>query len=352
MPLHLICGDITRIQCDAIVNAANASLLGGGGVDGAIHRAAGPELLAECRTLGGCKTGEAKVTKGYRLPARWVIHTVGPVWRGGNAGEPDQLRACYRNSLLAAAALGAESVAFPLISAGVYGYPLREAQETAVQTIADFLQTHDMTVTLVIFGGTGSRPEWYPEIAALFCEPEACYAAAAEESDEAAPCREEAPPAKLRKTGFFGRQESARRIFGNAPVCSDAAAGSAPVPLSLREALDQPDESFSQMLLRLIDRRGMSDAECYKKANIDRKLFSKIRGDVHYQTKKVTVLAFAIALELTLPETEMLLRSAGYAFSHANRFDIIVEYFIRKGRYDVYAINEVLFAFDQLLIGA
>ena len=323
MPLHIVRNDITVMKADAIVNAANESLLGGGGVDGAIHRAAGPELLKECRTLGGCKTGQAKLTKGYRLPAKYVIHTVGPVWRGGGCGEKELLISAYRSSLELALAHGCETVAFPLISSGVYGYPKDQALKVAVDTIGDFLLSHDMTVWLVIFDRDAYAigGKLFADIAAYIDD---------RYVDERADSRE----------------QQYRRMMAAAPSFCAAEA-----PGSLDEALSRLDESFSQMLLRKIDEQGMTDAQCYKKANIDRKLFSKIRSDVHYKPSKPTAMAFAVALELPLDEARDLLQKAGFAFSRASKFDIIVEYFIARRNYNIFEINEALFAFDQSLLG-
>ncbi len=333
MPLQIVRNDITTMKVDAIVNAANESLLGGGGVDGAIHRAAGPDLLAECRTLGGCQTGQAKITKGYRLPARYVIHTVGPVWRGGQQGEKELLISAYRSSLELALAHRCETVAFPLISSGVYGYPKDQALKVAVDTIGDFLLAHDMTVYLVIFDRAAYAigEKLFADIAAWIDDR---YVDAHTDSRETQ----------------YRRAMSALPGFGMPAPCAAAEAAQDALE-QLAERLNQLDESFSQMLLRKIDERGITDAQCYKKANIDRKLFSKIRSDVHYKPSKPTALAFAVALEMPLEEARDLLGKAGYAFSHASKFDVIVEYFIAHRNYNIFEINEALFAFDQSLLG-
>lgn len=331
MPLQIVRNDITTMKVDAIVNAANESLLGGGGVDGAIHRAAGPELLAECRTLNGCKTGQAKITKGYRLSAKFVIHTVGPIWRDGNHGERELLVSAYRSSLELALINRCETVAFPLISSGVYGYPKDQALKVAVDTIGEFLLSHDMTVYLVIFDRAAYTigGKLFADIAAYIDDR---YVEAHTDRYE-----------NQRRRMALEAMPSETPQWMPAP-CTMGASG-------LDEALSKLDESFSQMLLRKIDERGMTDAQCYKKANIDCKLFSKIRSDVHYKPSKPTAMAFAIALELPLAEAREMLEKAGFAFSHASKFDIIVEYFIAHQNYNIFEINEALFAFDQSLLG-
>ena len=327
MPLHFIRNDITKMPVDAIVNAANESLLGGGGVDGCIHRAAEPELLAECRRLGGCRTGEAKLTGAYRLPCRYVIHTVGPVWRGGGHGEREQLVSCYRASLLLAQEHGCETVAFPLISSGIFGYPKDQALRVAVDTIGAFLLEHDMTVYLVIFDRRA-----YQISGKLFAD------IAEYIDDHYVEAHTDLGAERLRR-GALHREMVA-------PMCAPMAAP------ALDDLLEHLDAGFSETLLRLIDRSGKKDSEVYKKANVDRKLFSKIRNNSNYKPSKPTALAFAIALELDLAETKDLLARAGYALSASSKFDVIVEYFIRQRNYDIFAINEALFAFDQSLLGA
>ncbi len=331
MPFKLIREDITKLACDAIVNAANESLLGGGGVDGAIHRAAGPRLLSECRTLGGCKTGDAKITRGYDLPARYVIHTVGPVWQGGGVGEEMLLRSCYRRSLEVAKGHGCQSVAFPLISAGVYGYPKEQALKIAVEEITAFVMDNEMLVTLVIFDKAA-----YSISGKLFVDV-AAYIDDHYVEEHGDDC-----------SRFLQRRAMLKEA--DAMPLMQPMMASAPMP-DLNERLSRLDESFSEMLLRKIDEAGIKDSECYKRANIDRKLFSKIKSDRLYKPRKATAVAFAVALRLSLDETRELLEKAGYALSHSSKFDVIIEYFIQAGNYDVFEINEALFAFDQNLLG-
>lgn len=334
MPLQIIRNDITKMKVDAIVNAANSSLLGGGGVDGCIHRAAGPELLAECKTLGGCETGSAKITKGYKLPCKYVIHAVGPRWRDGKHGEREKLVSCYRTALALAKEHDCETVAFPLISSGIYGYPKDQALKVAIDTISDFLLENDMTVYIVIFDRKAYQigEKLFSDIAAYI-------------DDNYVDAHTDSRTERLRRMQMLSEEPEAE-IYAEplAPMAEGAK--------SLDDALSQIDESFSEMLLRKIDEKGMTDAQCYKKANIDRKLFSKIRSDKLYKPSKPTAIAFAIALELPLDETKEMLMKAGFALSHSNKFDIIIEYFIEHGNYNVFEINEALFAFDQSLLGA
>ena len=341
MPLEIVRNDITKMKVDAIVNAANESLLGGGGVDGAIHRAAGSGLLAECRTLGGCKTGKAKITGGYNLPAKYVIHTVGPIYEDGKHGEKALLESCYRESLALAKEHNCETVAFPLISSGVYGYPKDQALKVAIDVISDFLLENEMRVYIVIFDNAAYKisEKLFSDIAEYIDDN---YVD--EHTDYR---RERLRMNSLRSMASCAKQKKSDDDFLDLCDCK------AMLPEDdLTAKLKQIDESFSQMLLRKIDEKGMTDAECYKKANIDRKLFSKIRSDVHYKPSKPTALAFAISLELSLAETEDMLRKAGFALSHSNKFDIIIEYFISRGNYNIFEINEALFAFDQSLLGA
>ena len=325
------------MQVDAIVNAANSSLLGGGGVDGCIHRAAGKGLLEECKTLGGCETGSAKITSAYNLPCKYVIHAVGPRWLGGKRNEKELLESCYKVSLQLAKDNNCESVAFPLISSGIYGYPKDQALKVAIDVISAFLLENDMMVYIVIFDKAAYKisEKLFSDIAEYIDD---------NYVDEHTDYRRES----MRMNAPMAPMQASIGLF-EADLCECKAMMAED---DLDAKLKQIDESFSQMLLRKIDEKGMTDAECYKKANIDRKLFSKIRSDVHYKPSKPTAIAFAIALELSLAETKDMLMKAGFALSHSNKFDIIIEYFISKGNYNIFEINEALFAFDQSLLGA
>ena len=333
MPFSLVRNDIVNMRVDAIVNAANSSLAPGGGVCGAIFAAAGRTALEKaCRAIGHCDVGSAVITPGFDLPARYVIHAVGPIWQGGSRGEAALLQSCYTRALHLAQENGCESIAFPLISSGIFGYPKPQALRVAINAIEEFLLKYEMQVYLVIFDRAALliSERLYENIQRYIDDRYVELRAFPRQAAEALP---------------HARQRAEQADLPLAAPCAT------PSKRSLDDLLGHLDESFSRMLLRLIDEKGMTDVEVYKRANLDRKLFSKIRKE-GYNPSKQTALALAIALRLNLDETKDLLGRAGYALSHSNKFDIIIEYFIEEGVYDIFEINEALFAFEQRLLGA
>ena len=340
MPLKIIRNDITKMNTDAIVNAANNSLKKGGGVCGSIFDAAGKSKLKKaCRKIGYCKTGQAVITEGYKLPAKYIIHTVGPVWSGGKNDEEALLYDCYISSLKLAIVNKCESIAFPLISTGVYGFPKDKAITIAQRAIKDFLSEHDMIVYLVVF----DKNSYEISKKRLF--------AIKEYIDNNYALRHLDRKHSLKME--LGNIKTAPSLCNNLSKAETLDCISAPSSMAqLEDVMTKIEETFSEMLIRLIDKKGLTDPEAYRKANIDRKHFSKIRSNKDYAPSKITAIAFAVALELNLDDTLDLLKKAGYTLSHSNKFDIIIEYFINEEIYDVFEINEALFAFDQMLLGA
>ena len=335
MPFEIMRNDITKVSVDAIVNAANSALATGGGVCGAIFAAAGYDQMDRaCRAIGHCDVGQAVITDGFHLPAKYVIHAVGPIWRGGGQNEAALLKSCYISSLRLAEENGCQSIAFPLISSGIYGYPKAEALKIAVSAIGEFLLEHEMQVYLAIFDRSTVllSEKLYSNLKSYIDD----HYVDAHRFDRRNP-----------EQVFQARQVAEQ----DAMAASMPASKAEPRKRSLKDLLGHLDESFSRMLLRLIDEKGMNDVEVYKRANIARKLFSMIRKD-GYNPSKQTAIALAIALRLNLDETKDLLDKAGYSLSHSSKFDVIIEFFIEEGVYDIYEINEALFAFDQRLLGA
>lgn len=329
MPFYQVRDDITRMKVDAVVNAANNELLMGGGVCGAIFRAAGPEQMqAACRPLAPLATGKAVITPGFALPANYVIHTPGPIYRPHVDGLDELLAASYTNSLMLAHDYECERIAFPLISSGIYGYPKAKALHIAVTAILSFLQEHDMTVYLSIFDRELSETS----------------ERRLREIDRHLKKHYRPAEASATPRGTF-------RMLRPADAAVPEASASTNALTSLEEQIANLDESFSKTLLRLIDQKGYTDVEVYKKANIDRKLFSKIRNAPSYMPSKRTAVAFAVALELSAEETHDLLKRAGFTLSQSQKFDVIIDYFIRNGIYDIFRINDVLFRYDQPLLG-
>ncbi len=344
MPLTIIRGDITKLSTDAVVNAANNELLMGGGVCGAIFHAAGAEnLQAACDELAPIETGKAVITEGFKLPAKYIIHTAGPVFIDGSHGEASLLRSCYTSSLMLAIENNCESIAFPLISSGLFGYPKAEAFHTATMAISDFLREHDIAVSIVLYGGET------PEINEELHESLEQYI---NERVDKKRNFENRKLLQLENDLLKDTLSDFHQIESKKIVSSDVFITEPEARNSLDNLVGNLDEPFSATLLRHIDASGKKDAEIYHRANIDRRLFSKIRSNEHYTPSKPTVIAFAVALELTLEQTSDLLERAGFALSHARKFDVIVEYFISSRQYDIFLINEVLFSYDQPLLGA
>ncbi|MAT42265.1 MAG: RNase III inhibitor [Anaerolineaceae bacterium] len=340
MPFTIVRQDITKMKVDVIVNAANTELQMGGGVCGAIFKAAGPrELQAACNELAPIKTGEAVITPGFALPASYIIHAAGPVYQHTNPEQSEKLlRAAYLNSLHLAAKNECESIAFPLISSGIYGYPKEEALQVATSTIQDFLSDHDMTVYLAVFDKAS-----FTVSKKLLGDIETYIDEHYVEKHKLS-----------RRTLLNVEQKSldeAELLPYNLPTPQVAESKPTARARDLDDLVSNLDEPFSSFLLRLIDTKGKTDVEVYKRANLDRKLFSKIRTGKEYTPSKRTAIALAIALELNLDETDDLLQRAGYALSPSQKFDVIVEFFIINHKYDIFEINEVLFQYDQPLLG-
>lgn len=331
MALQIVRNNIINVEADAIVNTANPNVAVGQGVDYAIYKAAGWEKLLEARrTIGPMQPGQAAYTPAFGLNAKYIIHTVGPAWRGGSCGEREAVAECYRRSLAIAAGLGCESIAFPLIATGTYGFPKDEALKIAISEISSFLFENEMEVLLVVYD-----KESFEVSGKLFSDISVLW----EEDDDEYELSEE--------ISFDEMPMMAPRLMGRRDTAAFPSAGS-----SLEERLKHMDKTFQQYLFMLIDRRGLSDPEVYKKANIDRKHFSKIRSNIEYKPSKKTALALAVALELSLDETKDLLARAGLALSPSIVSDRIIEYCIESGNYDIYEINCILFKYDQPTLGA
>jgi len=366
MPFQIVRNDITKVKADAIVNSANPKPVIGGGTDSAIYHAAGEtELLLERKRIGEIAPGNAAVTPAFQLRAKHIIHTVGPVWVDGKHGERDILHSCYSKSLELAAGLSAESIAFPLIATGVYGFPRDEALNIALSEIGKFLLTHDMEVILVVFDRKAFElsEELVGEIEAYIDDHGVRLARDEEygyrdDRERSQSIRRRREMENLQTYHSASADASSMDVFEDSipdgKVMPNPAAPMAFPDLegkSLEEVLDGTGQSFQQRLFELIDKSGMDDVSVYKKANIDRKVFSRIRCKADYKPKKKTAVAFAIALKLDLPTMQDLLSRAEIALSPSNKFDLIITYFVTNGNYDIYEINAALFKYGQPILG-
>ena len=339
MPFVIVRNDITKMAVDAIVNTANPRAVIGLGTDSMIHEAAGPGLLQARQEIGHIDMGQAAITPAFNLQAKYVIHTVGPVWDGGSYGEEGYLRSCYENSLRLALEYNCQSIAFPLISTGNYGFPKDKALQIAISAFSEFLLEHEMQICLVVFDRTSFKlsEKLFQSVASYIDQHyvDACTFAAYGAAKENRP--------RVRR-----RRES-RCMQEEMLPCAPMAASKA---MSLEDMLKQADAGFTETLLKLIDKTGKKDSEIYKKALLSKQHFSKIRNNPNYKPTKPTAISLALALELNLEETKDLIGRAGYALTNSSKFDLIIRYFIEQGNYNVVEINIALYEFDQALLGS
>ncbi len=355
MAFQIIRNDITKVSVDAIVNTANPRPKYASGTDYAIYMAAGAdELLKERQKIGNIETGQAAVTPAFALNAKYIIHTVGPAWIDGRHGEREAVRSCYENSLRLAKELGCESIAFPLIATGVYGFPKADALQIAVSVFSKFLSDADMEIILVVFDETSFvlSGRIFSGVDAFIDEN---YVSERMDSEYSLGASATAAFGNSLSAGKCDKRRKLSAGSFHFPKRRDSAgaamSGADKAGRSLDDLMANVSETWQESLFRLIDEKGYTDTEVYKRANVDRKLFSKIRSNTGYQPKKITAVAFALALKLSLDETKDLLGRAGYALSPSSRFDLIIEYFIGQEVYDTYTINLALFEHKQPLLG-
>ena len=343
MPFEIVRNDITKMTVDAIVNTANPRAVIGLGTDSMIHEAAGPGLLQARQEIGHIDMGQAAITPAFDLQAKYVIHTVGPVWDGGSYGEEGYLRSCYENSLRLALEYNCQSIAFPLISTGNYGFPKDKALQIAISAFSEFLLEHEMQIYLVVFDRTSFKlsEKLFQSVASYIDQHyvDACTLAAYGAVEES--------HARIRRRDMEICESRCMQeeMLPCAPMAASKAA-------SLEDMLKQTDAGFTETLLKLIDKTGKKDSEIYKKALLSKQHFSKIRNNPNYKPTKPTAISLALALELNLEETKDLIGRAGYALTNSSKFDLIIRYFIEQGNYNVVEINIALYEFDQALLGS
>lgn len=343
MPFEIVRNDIAQMRVDAIVNTANPRPVVGLGTDSRIHEKAGPQLLRARQRIGSIDMGCAAITPAFNLNAKYVIHTVGPVWDGGSYGEENLLRNCYDHSLKLALEHGCQSIAFPLISTGNYGFPKDKALQIAISAFSAFLLENEMTIFLVVYDRMSFKlsEKLFQSVSSYIDEnyvdanQRAAYSAVTEKSRKI----------RRRDMDICESRSVLKEMCPSAPMA-------APQMASLKALLRQADAGFTETLLKRIDKTGKKDSEIYKKANLSKQHFSKIRNNPDYRPTKATALALAIALELNLAETKDLIGRAGYTLSNSSKFDLIIRYYIEQGNYNIVEINMALYEFDQALLGA